>query len=1235
MFESSSLSCINTHTTYSCSFLSVPPVTECVGYFAALQTHISYPLTSNKPVLDTQWTCASVHVNDASTPPAANADTGSTGHYMAISDAQWLTNMQPTSRGIEVNLPDGSTIKSTHTASLDLPSLPAAAQVAHVFPGLTGSLLSIGVLCDFGCTAVYDATSVTIYRDSQVVLTGVRSPDTHNLWMVPLDSTAPTQHLTASAASLAPRTQAQIVAFYHACLSSPSVVTFLEAVERGYLRLPGLTASMIRKHPPHSIATSKGHLDQKRQGLRSTKRTAPRDEAEETTEDRHPSSMPMTNKPDRRFDIFLRVAPVEAPTGRHDIDATGRYPVTSKTGNQYVLVFFCVDENYIHTEPLARREAADYLKAYKAGTEFFRTKGITITFVMLDNETSKQLERFCSSQSPAIAVQYVPPGNHRANKAERAIRTWKNHFISTLATTDPSFPLTAWDELLGHAELTLNLLRSSGRTPRISAYHQVCGEFVFDRTPIAPPGMLIVTHDKPTNRGSFAPHGTEGYYVGPALQHYRCYRVITKRTQSSRITDTVTWHPPPALTLPGASPYDDLIGLFAQVQTAISVLSTSDRVPMDKRQPLKAATPAFVTALRTLAEVFTGPAADEEIDDEDATLAIPPPAVTPVIPPPAVTPVIPPPAVTPVFPPLAVTPVIPPPAVNPVIPPPAVNPLDATHTSTTAPTADHRLTISDLLTEPTKSKPGRKQRVLEDTLQEDTSSTLDTTALKQPVQTAEPTTATVGTRRSSRQRLPSQWLASQATIQYYFACTAKDLDYSGTLLTYSNAIKGPEKANWLNAHSEEFIRLIDESGTMKFIAASAVPSDRRPARYNPQTKKKFKNGATVYRVRGTYDGSMSDYTGDKTAWVADLTTIKLFLNAAVSEDAEVICADIKDFYLGTTLERKEYMKIHRRQIPDDIQQRYNLAQLWQGDYVYVEISKGIYGLPQAGKLAQDRLVGHLAKHGYEPTTNSPCLFKHTTRPIMFTLVADDFCIKFTEGREHAEHLITALQELYIMTVDWTGTKYVGMTIKFDRANRTVTISMPDYVANALTRFGIVKTGHGTDSPLLYTKPVYGSKVQQLSTEDSSPYLSAPDTKFIQEVVGVFLYYARCVDPTMLTAVNKIGSKQARPTTAVLADAHRLLQYAATWPNAEIVYHASDMVYAVHTDASYLSETYSRSRAGGVHMLTDASPPDQLKVNGPVECISTIIPTVVSSAFEAEYAAMFINGNTAAGIHWLI
>ena len=86
--------------------------------------------------------------------------------------------------------------------------------------------------------------------------------------------------------------------------------------------------------------------------------------------------------------------------------------------------------------------------------------------------------------------------------------------------------------------------------------------------------------------------------------------------------------------------------------------------------------------------------------------------------------------------------------------------------------------------------------------------------------------------------------------------------------------------------------------------------------------------------------------GDKTAWVADLSTIKILLNAAVSENAEFICADIKDYYLGTILSRPEYMRITKKQIPLDIQLRFNLDKLWSGDAVYVEINEGIYGLPQ-------------------------------------------------------------------------------------------------------------------------------------------------------------------------------------------------------------------------------------------------------------------------------------------------
>ena len=85
--------------------------------------------------------------------------------------------------------------------------------------------------------------------------------------------------------------------------------------------------------------------------------------------------------------------------------------------------------------------------------------------------------------------------------------------------------------------------------------------------------------------------------------------------------------------------------------------------------------------------------------------------------------------------------------------------------------------------------------------------------------------------------------------------------------------------------------------------------------------------------------------------------------------------DIKDFYLGTTLTRKQYMRIHRKQIPEETITYFKLEDptWWQHEYIYVEVSKGIYGLPEAGKLAQDRLFNHLKKYGFEPCTNTPGL----------------------------------------------------------------------------------------------------------------------------------------------------------------------------------------------------------------------------------------------------------------------
>jgi hypothetical protein len=123
-------------------------------------------------------------------------------------------------------------------------------------------------------------------------------------------------------------------------------------------------------------------------------------------------------------------------------------------------------------------------------------------------------------QDENIDYQLVPPHGHRQNAARRAICTAKNHFIAGLCSTDPNFPMSQWDQLLPRAELTLNLLCGSRTNPKLSAYEQLFGRYDFNRTPIAPAGIKVLTPVKSKVRKTWAPHALDGYYVGPAMESY-------------------------------------------------------------------------------------------------------------------------------------------------------------------------------------------------------------------------------------------------------------------------------------------------------------------------------------------------------------------------------------------------------------------------------------------------------------------------------------------------------------------------------------------------------------------------------------------------------------------------------------------------------------------------------------------------------------------------------------------
>lgn len=113
---------------------------------------------------------------------------------------------------------------------------------------------------------------------------------------------------------------------------------------------------------------------------------------------------------------------------------------------------------------------------------------------------------------------------------------------------------------------------------------------------------------------------------------------------------------------------------------------------------------------------------------------------------------------------------------------------------------------------------------------------------------------------------------------------------------------------------------------------------------------------------------------------------------------------------------------------------------------------------------------------------------------------------------------------------------------------------------------------------------------------------------------------------MLTTTTKITSEQAEATENVKDQAVRLMEYAAVYPNNEVVFHKSNMDLIVQSDASYLSRSKARSVAGGVMYFGDRENPKVL--HGAVHCVSVIIDVVVSSVGEAEYGSTFINGKQA-------
>jgi hypothetical protein len=264
-------------------------------------------------------------------------ESGCTVHFLLVTAP--CLNKVKSRNPLTVRLPNGANMESSHTADLDIPELNAAASKAHVFPGmLNHSLLSVGQLCYEGYIVTFQQDTVTICNyESSKLLSGPRD-ETTGLWRISLKQTNKRISDPIANNVYELRNTGALVHYLHKALFSPTKAAILQAVKDGHLiTWPGLTEDAINKHLKLTPTTAMGHMNQRRQNIRST------------------SKAPIEKQlpPDTDFGTKTHlVYAVVIDQGQLYTDLTGKFPVRSSKGNSYVMLCYIYDCNYIKVVPM-------------------------------------------------------------------------------------------------------------------------------------------------------------------------------------------------------------------------------------------------------------------------------------------------------------------------------------------------------------------------------------------------------------------------------------------------------------------------------------------------------------------------------------------------------------------------------------------------------------------------------------------------------------------------------------------------------------------------------------------------------------------------------------------------------------------------------------------------------------------------------------------------------------------
>ena len=366
----------------------------------------------------------------------AKLDSGATRHLFKTTHSNHLNDITMTTTSNQIILPNNEIIKAKQKGFLNLhPTISKKASETLIVSNLLNeSLLSVGQLCDDGCCVCFDNNGVNVIKNETIIMNGRRNK-TDGLWDVPLDRMQGNSKKTNNLNYIITKdkSKTELAQYLHAALFSPPISTLENAIKNGNLTtFPGIHNLNFKSLLRTTIATEKCHLDQEGKNLRST---------QQPTENEF---FPVKN-PTKTKEWFTSIETVDKFVAKNVTysDLTGRFPHQSSRGNKYIIILYDYDSNAILMEPLKSRQAGEITTAFNKIYARLTKNIIEQKLFIMDNECSNDLKFSIIKNNNQY--QLVPPNQHRRNATENAIQTFKNHFLSGLATCDTKYPIEEWD----------------------------------------------------------------------------------------------------------------------------------------------------------------------------------------------------------------------------------------------------------------------------------------------------------------------------------------------------------------------------------------------------------------------------------------------------------------------------------------------------------------------------------------------------------------------------------------------------------------------------------------------------------------------------------------------------------------------------------------------------------------------------------------------------------------------